>query len=123
LNWIKVAVLAFSMALAGCASDARTSESVADEGPAKVNRVEVEDVRYVFRNGNRIVTGELVNPGDRGIRHAMVQVALYDRMNQPVSMVNIDVRDIKAGERKPFRRVLDLNDDIRTVRVRSVLVL
>jgi hypothetical protein len=123
LNWSKLAVLALIVTLAGCASEPRTSDSAAGEEPAKVNRVEVEDVRYVFRNGNRIVTGELVNPGDRGIRHAMVQVALYDRMNQPVSMVNIDVRDIKAGERKPFRRVLDLNEDIRTVRVRSVLVL
>ncbi len=95
-----------------------------EEGRDPEARVEVEDFQYVrLPGGARIVMGKLHNRSAEPISTAQLRVALYDEDNRRVGTMSIVVRHVGPGERKPFRQVVDADEDVRGARVRSVLVL
>ncbi len=86
--------------------------------------LEVEDLKYsLLPGGARVVTGTLYNPSGRLVRHAQVQISLFDGNNRRVSSMSVTISDLSAGERKPFRQPVDLDEDVRGAKVKNVLVL
>ncbi len=87
-------------------------------------RVEVMDFQYVrVPGGARIVMGKLHNRSAETISTAQLRIHLYDADNLLVTTMNVVVRHIEPGEHKPFRQMVDADEDVRGARVRSVLVL
>ena len=87
-------------------------------------RVEVEDFRYIrLPGGARIVMGKLHNRSAETISTAQLRIHLYDADNLLVTTMNVVVRHIGPGEHKPFRQMVDADEDVRGARVRSVLLL
>ena len=86
--------------------------------------LEVEDLKYsLLPGGARIVTGKLYNPREENIRNAQIQISLYDGENRKVSSMSVTIKDVSPGERKSFRQAVDVDQDIRGARVKSVIVL
>ncbi len=95
-----------------------------EEGRDPEARVEVEDFQYVrLPGGARIVMVKLHNRSAEPISTAQLKIALYDADNLLVTTMSVVVRHVGPGERKPFRQVVDADEDVRGARVRSVLVL
>ncbi len=72
----------------------------------------VEEFRLVREeDGKQVVTGLLVNPNDRPISSAIVDVDLYDQPVEPgvepVETMRVEVREVGPGERKRFRQTVD----------------
>ncbi len=72
----------------------------------------VEGFRLVREeDGRQVVTGYLVNPTDRALASAVVNVDLYDQPVEPgvepVETMRVEVREIAPGERKRFRQTVD----------------
>jgi len=87
-------------------------------------RVEVMDFQYVrLPGGARIVMGKLHNRSAEPISTAQLRIHLYDADNLLVTTMTVVVRHVGPGEHKPFRQVVDTDEDVRGARVRSVLVL
>ncbi|HEX7070051.1 MAG TPA: FxLYD domain-containing protein [Rhodothermales bacterium] len=108
-----------ALLLAGCAGGDQPSEIAANEAP----RVSVEEVQYQeLPGGARIVTGEVLNHSDERIAHAQVQLSLYDETNTRVGSMIIAVDDIEPGESERFRSAIRSEEDVRSVKARSVLV-
>ncbi len=103
---------------AGCAGP---EENRLPEGEPSVT---VEEFAYArTREGDRRLSGVLLNNGADSIRNAQVQVSLYDEDNQRVSTMQIEVTNIAPGGRKPFTQMLDSDEDIRGAKVQSVMLL
>ena len=116
LRYIVLTILTLLLALPAC----QTDDSVIDDQAS----IEVEDVKYsLLPGGARIVTGTLYNPTDILVRNAQIQVSLFDENNRRVDGMSITVQDVPPGERKPFRKPVESDMDIRGAKVRSVLVL
>ncbi len=110
---LRVAVLVvFLVTLAsGCTSE--------PDGP----RVAVHDVTYrELAGGARILTGRVENLSDRHIPVVQVQVSLFDERNFLTGQVGILVHDIPVDSSRAFREPIRHEADIRSARVRSVLV-
>lgn len=106
-----VALLALAAAGSGCTSG--------PEGP----RVAVHDVTYrELPGGARILTGRVENLSDRRIPVVQVQVSLFDERNFLSGSVGILVHDIPVDSSRAFREPIRHEADIRSARVRSVLV-
>ena len=106
------------LATQACGGDA------GEEGKHAKGRVEVEDFRYVrLPGGARIVMGKLHNRSAETISTAQLRIHLYDADNLLVTTMNVVVRHIGPGEHKPFRQMVDADENVRGARVRSVLVL
>lgn len=106
--------------MTGCESRDSASDAMAqlDDVDAQVN---VEGFEYQrLPNGDRVLSGRLVNPTSRHVQNAQVQVSLYDEYNQAVGNVMILVTDIGADSEQSFRHTLD-RDDISGARVRAIL--
>jgi hypothetical protein len=87
----------------------------------------VEDFRLVREeDGKQVLIGTLVNPTERPISSATVEVALYDQPVEPgvepVETMRLEVRDIAPGERKTFRQTVDTRLRLSGARVRQILV-
>ena len=87
----------------------------------------VEEFRLVREeDGKQVVTGTLVNPTERPISSATVEVALYDQPVEPgvepVETMRLEVRDVPPGERKTFRQTVDTRLRLSGARVRQILV-
>ncbi len=113
-----IAVLAMSclallaLSVAGCTSSG-------SEGP----RVAVHDVTYrELPGGARILTGRVENLSDRHIPILQVQVSLFDERNFLSGQIGILIHDIPADSSRAFREPIRNKADIRSARVRSVLV-
>ncbi len=88
------------------------------EGPP----AEVEDFKFSkVPGGARILTGTLFNPSDRPIRNSIIQVSLFDDANQLLTTMNIEVKDVQPGERKPFRQPIDTDLKVTRAKVRRTL--
>lgn len=83
----------------------------------------VEDFEYQeLPGGARIVTGSLFNPTDEPIANAQIQVSLYDETNTRIGQMIIPVQRIPANGHKEFREAVRSDQDVRSVKPRSVLV-
>lgn len=87
----------------------------------------VEDFRLVREeDGKQVLIGTLVNPTERPIASATVEVALYDQPVEPgvepVETMRLEVRDVAPGERKTFRQTVDTRLRLSGARVRQILV-
>ena len=99
----------------GCQAETTAPEDI---------QVQVEDVKYsLLPGGARIVSGMLFNPSNALVKGAQIQISLFDGNNIKVSSMNVVVKDVQPGERKPFRQSIDTDLDIQGAKVRSVLVL
>ncbi len=86
--------------------------------------VQVEAFTYkLLPGGARVLSGTLYNPTPEPIHHAQIQVSLYDADNRRISTMMIVVDEVAAEGRKRFRKTIDSDLDIRSARVRSILVL
>lgn len=108
-------IVLIAVATAGCG-----------EEPAALD-AEVEGFRLVREeDGRQVVTGTLVNPSERPISSATVEVALYDQPVEPgvepVETMRLEVRDVGPGARKPFRQTVDTRLRLSGARVRQILV-
>lgn len=121
-------VLVFLFLLAaGCGEESPQSppsaEGEGDQAAADTAKVTVEDFEYSeLEDGTRVFTGELYNPTSEDIGHAQIEVVLLDENNRQIDKVNLEVRDILAGERKSFEEPLDSDVDVQQARVRTVFV-
>ncbi len=115
-RWLKTGMMILMIALAvGCSN--RTPSDSPRAG------VLVEDFQFhLLPSGARILTGWLYNPTGAEIRHAQIQVSLYDADNRRLSGMIIHVADVSPGGRKKFRAAVDSNLDIRGARVFSILI-
>lgn len=83
--------------------------------------VGVENLEFSrLPTGQRILTGRLVNPTDRSLRAAQVQVSLYDEDNRSIGTMLIVVQDVAAGGEREFRETVD-NDVAVGARVRAIM--
>ena len=104
-----------SPAAVGCGNDGKS---------AAAEQLTVEDLTYqLLPSGARIVSGTLVNPSERHFPSAQIQVSLFDENNVAVGNLSVTVRDVEAGGRVEFREPVNSDADVRSARVRSVLVL
>ncbi len=118
MKYIKPLIIVLLLATQACGGDS------GEEGKNAKGRVEVEDFQYVrLPGGARIVMGKLHNRSAEPISTAQLRIHLYDADNLLVTTMNVVVRHIGPGEHKPFRQVVDADEDVRGARVRSVLVL
>ena len=86
--------------------------------------LEVENLKYsLLPGGARIVTGNLYNPSSESVRNAQIQISLFDSDNRKISSMNVVIKDIPPGERKPFREPVDVDLDVRGAKVKRVIVL
>ena len=108
------------LAATGCAGGEDPTGNAAVEAG---QRVQVEEVEYQeLPGGARIVTGSVHNTSEEPIAHAQVQLSLYDGTNTRVGSMIIPLQGIDPGERQPFREAVKSEQDVRSVRARSVLV-
>ncbi len=118
MKYIKPLIIVLLLATQACGRDS------GEGGKDVEGRVEVIDFQYVrVPGGARIVMGKLHNRSAEPIHTAQLRIHLYDADNLLVTTMNVVVRHIGPGERKPFRQVVDADEDVRGARVRSVLVL
>ena len=104
--------------LAACGEDTAVTVEASD-GP-----VAVLDFRYVqLPGGARVVTGKVHNRTAESISNAQIQIALYDADNRLITTMSVLVKDIAPDHQKPFRQVVDIDDNVQGARVRGVLVL
>jgi len=87
----------------------------------------VEEFRLLREeDGTQVVAGYLVNPNDRPIPSATVNVDLYDQPVEagvePVEEMKVVVRDIAPGERKRFRATEDTRLTLSGARIGQILV-
>ena len=87
----------------------------------------VEEFRLVREeDGKQVVAGVLVNPNDRAIASATIDVDLYDQPVEPgvepVEAMKVEVREIAPGERKPFRATVDTRLRLSGAKVGRILV-
>lgn len=87
----------------------------------------VEEFRLVREeDGKQVVTGYLVNPNDRVIPSATVNVDLYDQPVEPgvepIEEMKVVVRDIAPGERRLFKSTVDTRLTLSGARVGQILV-
>lgn len=87
----------------------------------------VEEFRLLREeDGTQVVAGYLVNPNDRVIPSATVNVDLYDQPVEagvePIEAMKVVVRDIAPGERKRFRATVDTRLTLSGARVGQILV-
>ncbi|MFK7843819.1 MAG: FxLYD domain-containing protein [Rhodothermales bacterium] len=115
MRYLAIGSLLVLLFFSACQSDTAEQQAL---------NVQVEDVKYtLLPGGARIVTGTLFNPSEDPVKGAQIQISLFDRNNIKVSSMNITVKDVPPGERKPFRQPIDTDLDIQGAKVRSVLVL
>ena len=118
LKYSKPLIVVLLLLLAACGGEAE--EAAADPEAS----VEVLDFRYVqVPGGARIVSGKVHNRTTEPISNAQIQIALYDSDNRLITTMSVLVRDIEPDHRKPFRQIVDIEDDVQGARVRGVLVL
>ena len=87
------------------------------------NQVHVQDLRYrLLPGGARIITGKLVNDGQKPVPVVQIDVSLFDGNNRRISSMLVTVLDIEARSNKSFRKVVDSDLPIHGARVRSVIV-
>ncbi len=87
------------------------------------NQVHVQDLRYrLLPGGARIITGKLVNDGEKPIPVVQIDVSLFDGNNRRISSMFVTVLDIEARSNKSFRKVVDSDLPIHGARVRSIIV-
>lgn len=87
----------------------------------------VEEFRLVREeDGKQVVTGLLVNPTDRALASATVNVDLYDQPVEPgvepVETMQVEVREIAPGERKRFRQTVDTRLTLSGARAARIVV-
>ena len=104
-----------ALALTGCG-----------EGPAALD-ASVEEFRLVRgEDGKQIVTGVLVNPNDREIASATIDVDLYvqpvEPGVEPVESMKVEVREVAPGERKLFKSTVDTRLRLSGAKVGRILV-
>lgn len=88
---------------------------------------QVEEFRLVREeDGKQVVTGFLVNPTDRALSSAVVNVDLYDQPVEPgvepVETMQVEVREIAPGERKRFRQTVDTRLTLSGARAARIVV-
>ena len=104
------------------ASDSATG-SEASGAVADTGLVQVEDFQYALLAGDaRVLTGQVYNPTDEALKNVQVQVSLFDGNNRRISQMSIEVKDVPAGGRRPFRQPIDSDLDVQGAKVRSLLV-
>ncbi|MCZ6704827.1 MAG: FxLYD domain-containing protein [Bacteroidetes bacterium] len=87
------------------------------------NQVHVQDLRYrLLPGGARIITGKLVNDGEKPVPVVQIDVSLFDGNNRRISSMFVTVLDIEARSNKSFRKVVDSDLPIHGARVRSIIV-
>ncbi|MEM1270472.1 MAG: FxLYD domain-containing protein [Bacteroidota bacterium] len=105
------ALLVAGTLFAGCGGDPV-------EGPVAT----VEDFSIQrLPGGARFVQGVLVNPNERDLQTAIVQITLLDDQNNVVSNMNVEVYDVPSGSQKPFRQAVDADDSVARARVKNTL--
>ena len=87
------------------------------------NQVHVQDLRYrLLPGGARIITGKLVNDGEKPVPVVQIDVSLFDGNNRRISSMFVTVLDIEARSNKSFRKVVDSDLQVNGARVRSIIV-
>lgn len=87
----------------------------------------VEEFRLVRgEDGKQVVTGVLVNPNEREIASATINVDLYDQPVEPgvepVETMQVEVREVAPGERKLFKGTVDTRLTLSGAKVGRILV-
>lgn len=108
--------LLLTLLAVGCGGEPRASLDVS-----------VEEFRLVREeDGKQVVTGFLVNPNDREVASATIDVDLYDQPVEPgvepVESMKVEVREIAPGERKRFRATVDTRLRLSGAKVGRILV-
>lgn len=96
------------------------------DGPVPLD-ARVEEFHLVREeDGKQVVTGVLVNPNERPIAAATINVDLYDQPVEagvePVETIRVEVRDVAPGERKTFKQTVDTRLTLSGARVGRILV-
>lgn len=90
-----------------------------DEPEESPGGVSVENLRLVEeRDGSQTVRGVVINGSSRSI-NVIVEVALYDEINQRVGEVSIGVEGVAPGGEQGFSHTLD--DVVAGASVRSLM--
>ena len=109
------AMLLMGIALAACGAE----QSALDANVEEFRLVRDED-------GKQVVTGVLVNPNDREIASATIDVDLYDQPVEPgvepIETMKVEVKDVAPGERKLFKETVDTRLRLSGAKVRRILV-
>ena len=110
------AILGVGIILAACGGEPRAALDA-----------NVEEFRLVRdEDGKQVVTGLLVNPNDREIASATINVDLYDQPVEPgvepVETMQVEVKDVAPGERKLFKGTVDTQLRLSGAKVRRILV-
>ncbi len=113
---------------AGCGApshdEAMSADSLVIDGPiaaSESQNVHVVDLEYArLPTGRRIVSGQFVNPTDRPVRTAQVQISLYDEDNRAIDRMLVVVQNIGAQGAQPFRQTVD-NERAVGARVRGIM--
>ena len=107
-----VFLLAGLMVLPSCAGETPTQD-----------RVRVDDVAYrELSGGARILTGRVTNLTDKDIPVLQLQVSLFDERNYRNGTMPVVIHDIPADSFRTFREPVRSTADIRSARVRTVLI-
>lgn len=87
----------------------------------------VEEFRLVREeDGRQVIAGVLVNPNERPISSATINVDLYDQPVEagvePIEEIRVVVQDVAPGERKAFRQTVDTRLTLSGAKVGRILV-
>jgi len=86
-------------------------------------RVRVDDVAYrELAGGARILTGRVTNLTDTDIPVLQLQVSLFDERNYRNGTMPVVIHNIPADSFRTFREPVRSDADIRSARVRTVLI-
>lgn len=109
----RVAFLLMSMVVvSSCSDDVPTGD-----------RVRIDDVAYrELAGGARVLTGKVTNLTDSDIPVLQLQVSLFDERNYRNGTMPVVIHDIPADSFRTFREPVRSKADIRSARVRTVLI-
>lgn len=109
LLWLLLLLVAV---IGGCGNDGHEQ---------RVRQLQVEEFRYVQRpDGARVLRGTLVNPLPEVVRNVQIEVSLLDADNRRVTTALIAVNEVPAEGSAPFRKIINVEPEVQSARIRRI---